>query len=296
MQSGTTTLQATQWQQRLLFCITGLLLSMVLISCSTAGSIDLLNRSLPAGAYSKQTLRYGTHHRQSLDIYLPKIAQHKTPIVFIYGGAWRGGEKRNYEFVAHALTGLGHPVIIPDYRLFPEVQFPTFINDMADSISFVERSSGLGLTKPFNHYILMGHSAGAHAAALLATDRRYLRARNVQARLTGLIAMAGPYDLPMNDPEVAPVFGRASAQQSKPILNVQANMPATLLLHGLNDTRVKPFHTERFRDAVQRSGGSVTTQLYPGVNHTRLIGSLAAPLRFLNSSYADIKQSLTRFD
>jgi len=276
-------------------CLVWITLCSLIVSCSTPRPLDLLNRSLPAGAYTKKQLSYGQHSRQGVDIYLPSSGASKTPVIFVYGGTWRQGNKRDYEFVAHALTGLGHPVIIPDYRLFPEVQFPAFINDVATAISFIEQNSVTALNKPFTDYILMGHSAGAHTAALLATDQRYLKARKVSAKLSGLIAVAGPYDLPLNDPDVMPAFRGATPQQSNPTLNVRTGMPKVLLLHGLNDTRVEPFHTRRFDVALRRTGTLVTTRLYPGVNHTRIIGSLAAPLRFLNNSFADIKQFLAQF-
>ncbi len=267
---------------------------LALVGCAAVKPTAALNLLTPSGGYTKQQFSYGNHRRQGLDIYLPKTSATKTPIVFVYGGAWRSGSKNDYAFVAQALTSLGHPVIIPDYRLFPEVKFPAFINDVADAISFVQRQNNLGLPKPFNEYILMGHSAGAHSAALLATDTRYLNQRNVRARLKGLISIAGPLDLPMNDPEVFPVFNTSTEQRTKPLANVRRGMPPTLLLHGLADTRVKPFHTERFRDALVRNGNTVTTGLYPGVDHTKIIGSLAAPLRFLNRSFEDIKIFLAR--
>ena len=186
--------------------------------------------------------------------------------------------------------------IIPDYRVFPEVRFPGFVDDVADAIRFVDSRNNLGLPQPFNDFILMGHSAGAHSAALLATDRRYLRQRGVRARLRGLIGIAGPYDLPLNDPEVRPVFASATTAQTNIISNTHQGMPPTLLLHGLADKRVLPFHTERFRDALISKGNTVTSGLYPGVNHTKIIGSLAVSLRFLNNSFGDIKRYLAQIN
>ena len=267
---------------------------VALVGCAAVKPTAALNLLTPSGGYTKQQFSYGNHRRQGLDLYLPKTSTAKTPVVFVYGGAWRSGSKNDYAFVAQALTSLGHPVIIPDYRLFPEVKFPAFVNDVADAISFVEHQTNNGLTKPFNEYILMGHSSGAHTAALLATDSRYLNQRNIRARLKGLIGIAGPYDLPMNDPEVLPVFNTSTEQRTKPVANVRRGMPPTLLLHGLADTRVLPFHTERFKDALLRNGNSVTTRLYPKVDHTKIIGSLAAPLRFLNRSFEDVKAFLAK--
>jgi acetyl esterase/lipase len=266
-----------------------------LVGCAAVKPTAALNLLTPSGGYTKQQFSYGSHRRQALDLYLPKTSTTKIPVVFVYGGAWRSGSRQDYAFVAQALTSLGHPVIIPDYRLYPEVQFPVFIDDVADAIRFVDQTN-LGLPQPFKDFILMGHSAGAHSAALLAADSRYLRNRGIKARLAGLIGIAGPYDLPMDDPEVRPVFMTSTSDRTKVVSNVTQGMPPTLLLHGFADTRVKPFHTERFRDALIKNGNSVTTRLYPGVNHTKIIGSLAAPLRFLNNSFKDVKAFLARYN
>lgn len=273
-----------------LIIIIGILLTGV--GCSSMKATDVINFVLPTGGYELKQAAYGSHPRQQMDIYLPKTASDKPPVVLIYGGAWREGERGDYAFVAHALTGLGHPVIIPDYRLYPEVKFPLFIDDVADAIRHTELQAAELLGKPLTSYVLMGHSSGAHAAAVLAGDPRYLQKHQVQAQLAGLIALAGPHDLPLNDPEVQPVFAGATAQTTKTTLLTHKGMSPTLLLHGEADSRVYPFHTRKLAAALQQAGVPVTMKIYPGVDHVRIIGSLAAPLRMLNNSYADIRDFL----
>ena len=107
-----------------------------------------------------------------------------------------------------------------------------------------------------------------------------------------MIALAGPYDLPLDDPEVMPVFPDADPQAVKPVRNVPPGMPPVLLLHGAADERVLPFHTQRFAAALQQAGVPVQVRLYPGVDHVEIIGSIAAPLRLLSPSYADIQAFL----
>ncbi len=149
-----------------LFVLLTVLIFLVIAGCSSMKSTDLLNFVLPASGYEKTQLNYGKNPRQSLDLYIPKTEQHKIPIIFVYGGAWREGSKEDYEFVAHALTGLGHTVIVPDYRLYPDAQFPEFVNDVADAISFVEQHADSLMGRSLNKAILMGHSSGAHTACI----------------------------------------------------------------------------------------------------------------------------------
>lgn len=265
---------------------------LISAGCSTMKATDVLNFVLPTGGYDLRSVAYGDHPRQRMDVYLPKQASDKPPVVFVYGGAWREGARTDYAFVAHALTGLGHPVIIPDYRLYPEVRFPLFIDDVAAAIRYTEQNAGRLLGKPLQSFVLMGHSAGAHSAALLVTDPDYLQKQSLTAKPIALIGLAGPYNLPLGDPEVQPVFPAASEQAVKANLQARAGMPPVLLLHGADDDRVYPFHTRDFAAALKQAGVPVTTHIYPGVDHVRIIGSLAAPLRMLNNSYADVSRFL----
>lgn len=262
------------------------------IGCSNLKPTDILNSFTPSNGYEVTEYAYGNDERQKLDVYIPKKRNDKPPIVFVYGGAWKDGNKNDYKFVAQALTGVGYTVIIPDYRLYPAVRFPAFIDDVADAIQYSNQHATQVLGRPMTAYILMGHSAGAHTVALLATDLSYLQKRKINAALTAVIAISGPYDLDLKDPEVIPIFAGATAQQAKPLANVHSGMAPMLLMHGEDDKRVLPFHTVRFAKAVTEAGNLVETRLYKGVDHVRIIASLGAPLRFLNNSYKDIKDFL----
>ena len=267
--------------------------SLLFLSACSFNPADQINGSLSENHYTVQSLNYGKSSRQNMDIYRPKIDQGKTPIVFIYGGAWRTGTKADYKFIGHALTQLGHPVIIPDYQLFPAVSFPVFIEDVAKAIKAAElRSDGL-IGQPMNEFILMGHSAGAHSAALLFTDRRYLNKERVTSRVVGLIALSGPYDLTLENPEVKDVFANAQGR-AQPIDYIRPGLAPTLLLHGMADTRVLPYHTETFSEALGAKDNYVEIQLYPNVGHIMILGAIAQPLRGRADSYKDIAGFLSR--
>ena len=150
---------------------TGLVLSL-LSACSPLKAID---KFVPKSGYKlKADVPYGSGSRQKLDIYLPASQlKSEAVIVFLYGGSWRKGSKRDYRFVGQMLASQGYAVVIPDYRLFPEVIFPAFVEDAAAAISWVYKNR-VGPGEPSNKIVLMGHSAGAHSAALLALDKTYL--------------------------------------------------------------------------------------------------------------------------
>ncbi len=124
------------------------------------------------GHHVERGLAYGDEARQRLDVYRPAAA---TPaatlpakvIVYFYGGSWRSGERGYYRFVGEAFASRGFVVVVPDYRLYPDVRFPAFVEDGAQAVRWVyDHIAGFGGCG--QRVFLMGHSAGAHTAALRA--------------------------------------------------------------------------------------------------------------------------------
>src|SRR4051812_20491953 len=83
-------------------------------------------------------LAYGPLTEQRFDVYVPgnsiEDADRATGsplVIFIYGGSWRMGSRRDYGFVGQALAARGFTVMVIDYRLYPEVRYPDFLNDCA---------------------------------------------------------------------------------------------------------------------------------------------------------------------
>ncbi len=219
---------------------------------------------------------YGEHPRQRLDCYEPVVRQYsKRPLlVFFYGGSWRTGSKADYEFVGRSLAARGLDVAVVDYRLYPEVGFPAFVEDGARAVSVLASDH----TK--RQIVLIGHSAGAHIAAMLALDRQYLRAWQVaDDTIVGLIGLAGAYDFtPIRDPVLQNVFGSVEDwPASQPINFVEKSSPPMVLLHGLADDTVTPGNSRRLAAAARTKGVPADLRLLPGINHSGLIGRVALP-------------------
>jgi acetyl esterase/lipase len=270
----------------ILLLVLATLLSM---ACSPLGT---LNRVSAADHYAtERDLPFGDLPRQSLDIYRPVESPPGAPVViFFYGGGWREGEKANYEFVASTLTEAGFTVVIPDYRLYPEVVFPTFVEDGARAVAWVERHLLEGTPRPL---VLMGHSAGAHIAALLALDRDYLERSGAGVeRITGWIGLSGPYDfLPIESGYLLQVFPESSRERSQPIRFASEAAPPTLLAHGLDDTTVEPGNSRRLAVALDEAGTDVTLVEQEDTAHAATVAALAPPLEFV----ADTRQVVVGF-
>jgi len=276
-------------------CFASLLAVLVLVGGTACQPASLVNALLDDAHFRvERDLAYGDDARQQLDFYQPEGPAGREPVVlFVYGGNWREGDKATYLFVAHALTALGYRVAIPDYRLYPAVTWPAFVDDVARALTWVSGPEGPAPGAPI---ILMGHSAGAHTAALLATDPGYFQRAGFDGALAAFVGLAGPYELPFTD-NVRPVF--ASLDEPAPVQPVAldvARMPPTLLLHGADDTRVVPRHSHRFRDALASAGVPVRLEIYEGIGHVELVAALAANLRWLAPTYDDLARFLVNDD
>ncbi len=264
-------------------------LASVLGGCSPAA---LLNATVPRDGYAREAdLAYGPDPRQRLDLYRPqRPAERSCTVVFCYGGSWDSGSRADYLFVGQALAEAGHTAIIPDYRVWPQVRFPAFVDDGAAAVRWAaDRGDGRPL-------VVMGHSAGAHIALMLATDTPYLARAGVdRAALAGAIGIAGPYDfLPLTSPRLVEIFGRRDDPATQPITFARAPLPPALLIHGLDDRTVLPRNSERLAAAWRRAGAPVELRLYPGVDHVDAIAAMAGLLRGRAPTRADVVDWLAR--
>ena len=97
-----------------------------------------LAEAMDQGVKKTTDIPYADGKRKKLDVYMPEDAKEPAPVVmFIYGGAWRAGDKFEYEFVGRALAASGFVTVIADYRLYPEVKYPEFLDDNAQAMRWV---------------------------------------------------------------------------------------------------------------------------------------------------------------
>lgn len=231
---------------------------------------------------------YGPGPRQRLDVYVPTGGSGPRPVVvFFYGGNWQSGAKADYRFVGAALASRGFITVIPDYRLYPEVRYPGFVEDGAAATAWTFDHAGALGGDPA-HIHLMGHSAGGYIAVMLALDPRWLGDR--RTRLAGTVGLAGPYDfLPLRDPDLKIIFGTASDMQTtQPIRYADGTASPLLLVSGLSDETVRPGNSMRLAARLRACGGKVEERYYKGVGHVALIAAMAAPLRFLAPVLEDV--------
>jgi acetyl esterase/lipase len=280
-----------------------LVLSALLTACS---SLEFINQLSEVPENKPVTISYGESPRQQIDVYpVPDSAQGSASIgqgsgliasaraapaagrplvVFFYGGSWNSGSRSDYRFLARAFNDLGYVVAIPDYRLTPEVLYPEFLRDSAAAVSMlIKRASEFGADP--NRVVLVGHSAGAYNAAMLAMDPRWMPAAD-RKKIRGLIGLALPADfLPIRIPSVQQTFNWPDTpRDTQPIEHVSKDNPPTLLITAASDRLVNP-ETNSFALAkrMQEQGVPVQVEIFngAGIGHASLVATLSSAFSFL---------------
>lgn len=260
-----------------------LALTLVLGGCSTTTQLQIFSLQVPRGGYEiSRDIAYGPLAEQRLDVYRPTGAAAAPTILFLHGGSWTDGDKAGYRFLGQALTSRGFVVMIANFRQYPAVKFPVFLQDSAKAVVFAHEHAAEYGGDPAALF-LMGHSSGAHMAAMTALDKSYLAAEGSSpALLRGVIGLAGPYDfLPFTAEDVKDIFSPANddLMQTQPIHFVSEAAPAFLLLQGQDDPTVGVKNSVNLAAALRKEGRDVETRLYPEMRHLGVLLDLAPLFR-----------------
>jgi acetyl esterase/lipase len=263
----------------------------LLVGAFSYDRLGTFNALVPKDVASRRVatnIAYAQGPRHSLDIYAPVSAGAERPvIVFFYGGSWNSGYRQGYEFAGRALAAQGFVVVIPDYRLVPDVRYPGFLADCASAILWTRAHIGQ-YGGDGSRIVLAGHSAGAYNAAEVALDPAWLGAQGKAIR--GVVGLAGPYDfLPLDVPSTRAAFGQwLRLADTQPVNHVRADAPPMLLLHGLSDTLVRRRNSVNLHAALNAAGGHATLKLYPGIDHIGIMTALSRPYRDAAPVLADV--------
>jgi acetyl esterase/lipase len=257
-------------------------LGLIAAACSPLG---LLNNLGPRDRGVRRVARgvaYGADSRQTMDVHAPvEAGEGPWPmLVFFYGGGWDSGEGRLYAWAAQALAARGFVVATPDYRLVPQVHFPAFIEDAAAATAMAGRIAGQYGADPARLGVI-GHSAGAHLAMMIALDRRYMLAAGAPDLIKAAAGLAGPYDfLPFDVSSSINAFGRVpDPTLTQPVTFARADAPPLWLGHGVEDVVVHAEDTTILCDRMEAVGGRCEARLYPGLNHADLIATFSPLFR-----------------
>ena len=276
------------------------MLPALLTACS---ALDVLNATVPSDTYRTiANLPYGDQPRQNLDLYMPSkpladkalVTGGAPMVVFFYGGSWSNGNRADYRFVGEALAAQGIVTLVADYRLSPAFRYPVFLQDSALATRWAFDNAQKYGADPARVFV-MGHSAGAYNAAMLALDKRWLGGVGLSpARLAGWIGLAGPYDfLPIGDRKTQVAFEWPNTPpDSQALFHASSASPPALLLAPEKDSLVNTQRsTVGMAQRLKSSGVRVESELYDTVSHITIVATMASVFK----SRAPVLERVTAF-
>ena len=235
-----------------------------------------------AGASGGTPYQYGRTEKQALDFYPAPGGGRPALIVFIHGGGWSIGDKASgTKNKASHYNGLGYAFASLNYRLVPETDPGGQAADIATAIAYLRaKSNSLGFDP--DRIILTGHSAGAHLAALVSTDPRYLASAGVpMASIRGTVLLDGAgYDVPRQMANAGPMLGKMyrdafttdRATQVRLSLLTYAGAPnvADWLILFDNSRADSRAQSETLAAALKHAGNSVRPVPISDTSHMKL--------------------------
>ena len=240
-----------------------------------------------------RNLNYVTngHERQKLDLFIPSGATNPLPvIIWIHGGAWKGGSKE--QCPALRFVERGYAVASINYRLSQHAIFPAQIEDCKAAVRWLRAHAAEYRLDP-DRFAAWGASAGGHLVALLGTSRDVKsfdvgESLSFSSGVQAVVDFFGPTDftrmaqdsLPNtpfdhdapDSPESQLLGGAVQANKDKaakasPLTYVSKDDPPFLIMHGDRDNIVPHQQSEQLRAALQQAGVPVTLKLIPGAGH-----------------------------
>jgi acetyl esterase/lipase len=235
-------------------------------------SLQLPSFETPATVEVKKDIQYVEGEtedasKHQLDLYLPKDKTNFPVFLFLHGGAWKSGDRKQYPPLGNRYAREGVATVVPSYRLAPKNAHPAQITDAAAALVWVLKNIA-AFGGDTNRIFVGGHSAGGHLAALLALDVKYLNKHGLSPQLLrGVIALSGVYDLSSESQEK--VFGtdKNDRIQASPVTHIRKDVPPFLITYCEWDYFPLARQAQDFQSALTRSGASAEIVFVPKENH-----------------------------
>jgi len=218
--------------------------------------------------------------KDRLDVYAPAGAKGAPVVVSIHGGALREGDKKEQAFVGHLLARAGFVGVVINYRLSPGVTHPAHVEDAAHAVAWARTHAAEYGGDPQKLFVI-GHSAGAYLAALLALDPKYLAAYQMSAKdLKGVVPVSAFFYVDRSG--VAPdrpkdVWGTDAAawKAASPAAYLRKDAPPMLLLYADGDADWRRQQQADFQADMKKAGAStIETRMIAGRDHSSIWGRM----------------------
>ena len=252
-----------------------------------------MNYLTPKDTFEKEEhLAYGLKARNRLDLYRTKNPKKQKPlIVFVHGGSWQHGNKRDYLFIGETFAREGFDVAVINYQLAPENIFPAFVDDLAQAIHYLNQNK-VKLNISTDNMILMGHSAGAFNVMSVVYSAQSQNFK-YKDQIKAIVGLAGPYHFDyVGDPLSEHAFDhKISYQQVMPYYFIEPNQIKHYLLVAEQDQVVERKNTLDLDIALRQKGNHSHIAVIPKTGHITIVATLAS----LMSHYFKTKRTILHF-
>ena len=252
-----------------------------------------INYLTPKDTFEKEEhLAYGLKARNRLDLYRTKNPKKQKPlIVFVHGGSWQHGNKRDYLFIGETFAREGFDVAVINYQLAPENIFPAFVDDLAQAIHYLNQNK-VKLNISTDNMILMGHSAGAFNVMSVVYSAQSQNFK-YKDQIKAIVGLAGPYHFDyVGDPLSEHAFDhKISYQQVMPYYFIEPNQIKHYLLVAEQDQVVERKNTLDLDIALRQKGNHSHIAVIPKTGHITIVATLAS----LMSHYFKTKRTILHF-
>ena len=252
-----------------------------------------INYLTPKDTFEKEEhLAYGLKARNRLDLYRTKNPKKQKPlIVFVHGGSWQHGNKRDYLFIGETFAREGFDVAVINYQFAPENIFPAFVDDLAQAIHYLNQNK-VKLNISTDNMILMGHSAGAFNVMSVVYSAQSQNFK-YKDQIKAIVGLAGPYHFDyVGDPLSEHAFDhKISYQQVMPYYFIEPNHIKHYLLVAEQDQVVERKNTLDLDIALRQKGNHSHIAVIPKTGHITIVATLAS----LMSHYFKTKRTILHF-
>lgn len=200
------------------------------------------------------------NERCVLDIYYPKDKQDFATVVWFHGGGLTGGEKE----IPQALKEKGIAVIGVNYRLYPKINAPKYIEDAAASVAWAFKNIQSYGGDPSLIFV-SGHSAGGYLASMVGLDKRWLNKHNIDPNhIAGLIPFSGHTITHFTVREERGLAGtQPIIDDLAPLYHVRADAPPLLLITGdRNMEMLGRYEENAYMMRMMKEAGHHETKIY----------------------------------